>query len=255
MTNNFTISPEEILFQTKLSCQIPQITQQILTRHIITTEAAKAGIEVSTEELQQVADRIRLDEGLMDAPTTLSWLEQRMLSVDDFEQIATILVLTKKLSHHLFSDKIEPCFVANQLDYAGAILYEVILEDEDLVLELYCTICEGETTFPEVAHLYIENTELRRVGGYLGKRNRNQLDPAISAAVFAATPPQVLKPILTSRGFHLIFVEELIEPILDEELQREIMANLFDEWIQEKLDEFAVSYLSESARNSEKQSI
>jgi hypothetical protein len=246
MSNNFTISPEEILLQIKLSCQIPQVTQQILTRHIITTEATKARIEVSTEELQQVADRIRLDEGLMDAPVTLSWLEQRLLSVDDFEQIATILVLTKKLSHHLFSDKIEPFFVTNQLDYAGAILYEAILEDEDLVLELYCTICEGEQTFPEVAHVHIQNPELRRIGGYLGKRNRSQLDPAISAAVFAATPPQVLKPILTARGFHLIFVEELIQPLLDEQLQREIMTNMFDEWIQSRLDEFAVYYLSTS---------
>ncbi|MEQ9355725.1 MAG: peptidylprolyl isomerase [Coleofasciculus chthonoplastes F2-STO-03] len=51
---------------------------------------------------------------------------------------------------------------------------------------------------------------------------RKELKPEISAAVFAATPPQVLKPIVTSKGVHLIFVEEIIQPELNNKGSSEI---------------------------------
>jgi parvulin-like peptidyl-prolyl isomerase len=243
MPNNFTIAPEDILLQVKLSCQVLKITEEILSRHIIMTEASKVGIEASNKELQQAADRIRIDEDLRDASATLRWLEQQQLSVDDFEQIAMMRVLTKKLSHHLFLDKIESFFSMYQLDYAGAILYEVVVENGDLALELYYAVCTGEETFANIARRYSQDLELRRIGGYLGKRARKEMDPAISAAVFAATPPQVLKPILTARGFHLVFVEELVQPLLNEEIRLKILTHMFNEWLQEKLSGFTISYL------------
>jgi parvulin-like peptidyl-prolyl isomerase len=48
---------------------------------------------------------------------------------------------------------------------------------------------------------------------------RKELKPEISAAVFAAAPPQVLKPILSAKGLHLILVEEIIQPQLDDKLR------------------------------------
>ena len=69
---------------------------------------------------------------------------------------------------------------------------------------------------------------------------RQNLKPEISAAVFAASPPQLLKPILTSMGVHLILVEEIIQPQLDEELYNQIMSGLFSEWLQQELAEIQI---------------
>jgi len=46
------------------------------------------------------------------------------------------------------------------------------------------------------------------------------MKPEISAVVFAAKPPQVLKPIVTSKGVHLILVEEIIEQKLTDMLRK-----------------------------------
>ena len=116
-------------------------------------------------------------------------------------------------------------------------MYEVVLDDEDLAIELFYGIQEGEMSFYEVAHQYIQDTELRRKGGYRGIVRRKELKPEISAAVFAAKPPQVLKPIVTSSGVNLILVEEIIQPELDAKLGSQIMFNLFDEWLQQQIEQ------------------
>jgi parvulin-like peptidyl-prolyl isomerase len=62
------------------------------------------------------------------------------------------------------------------------------------------------------------------------------LKPEISAAVFAATPPQVLKPIVTSSGVHLILVEEIIESELDDKLHYQIFSDLFAGWLKQQIE-------------------
>ncbi|NEP43847.1 MAG: peptidylprolyl isomerase, partial [Okeania sp. SIO2H7] len=169
-----------------------------------------------------------------------TWLEKHGLSVEDLEESAYMGVISQKLVAHLFADKIEPYFYDNQLNYAGVVMYEVVLDDEDLAMELFYAIGEGEMSFHDVAHKYIEDKELRRQGGYRGVLSRKDLKPEISAAVFAATPPQVIKPIVTSKGVYLILVEEIIEPELDNKLGSQIVSELFDDWVKKQVESVAV---------------
>jgi parvulin-like peptidyl-prolyl isomerase len=240
MLQVITISQDDILHQIKLSCQIPAVTERIVTRKIIADAAAKAGIQVEAKELQQAADNIRLVNKLRSAEDTWAWLEKHCLSLDDFEEVAYTSLISGKLAKHLFEDKVESFFVEHQLDYAGVVMYEVILDDEDLAIELFYALQEDEMSFPEVAHQYIKDIELRRSGGYRGIRCRRELKPEISAAVFAATPPQVLKPIVTSKGVHLIWVEEIIQTQLDDRLRYQILSDLFVAWVKQQVEKVEV---------------
>ena len=235
MSQIINISPEKIIEQLKLSFQLPSVIQGIARRQIVLTATAKAGITVSPEEIQQAADDIRLANKLHKIEDTWLWLEQNGLTVEEFEESVRYQVLCNKLAQYLFADKVESFFVANQLDFTQAAIYEVFLDDEDLALELYYALSEGEITFPEVAHQYIKDPEKRRIGGYLGLVNRKQLKPEISAAVFAATPPKILKPIVTARGVRLVFVEEIIQPELDDKLRQQIIVDLFSIWIKQQM--------------------
>lgn len=236
MSQPITITNEDILHEVKVSCKIPEIVEQIITRKVIIAAAEEAAITVETEELQKAADLYRLTYKLNSAEETWKWLDKHSLSLDDFEEIIYNSVVSGKLSQHLFTNKIEPLFFEKQLDYVGVGMYEVILDDEDLAFELFYAIKEGEISFYDVAHKYIQDTELRRKCGYLGIVRRQDLKPEISAAVFAATPPQFLKPIVTSVGIHLIFVEEIIKPKLDEQLRQKIALDMFSEWLKQKTE-------------------
>ena len=224
-----TITKEDIFHQVQLSCKIPEMTEKIIERKIIISAAESAGIEVTKEELQIASDQMRAMSQLKDAQATWVWLEKYGLSLDDFEEIVYITLVSRKLINHLFGDRVEPYYYEHQLDYAGAIIYEIVLDDEDEAIELFYEIQEGEISFPEAAQQYIQDTELRRKGGYRGKVNRTDMKPEVSAAVFAANSSQLLKPIVTADGVYLVLVEEIIKPELDKKLHQKIMLDLYSE--------------------------
>ena len=58
-------------------------------------------------------------------------------------------------------------------------------------------------------------------------------------AIFAAKPPQLIKPVITAVGVHLIQVAEIIEPKLDERLHQQILIELFERWLAEKMIEIS----------------
>ncbi|MEM8717851.1 MAG: peptidylprolyl isomerase [Cyanobacteria bacterium P01_G01_bin.39] len=234
---SINIAIEDFLNYIKLSCKISTITEEVAKQKIIELSAKEAGINVEVSELQKAADNFRIDKQLYNTKDTWSWLEQHYLSLDDFEALVYANALTEKLAQYLFADQVDSWFYGHQLDYVAAVLYEVILEPEDLAMELFCSLQEREISFQEVARKYIQiqDLSLRRAGGYLGIVHRQDLQPEISAAVFEASPPQILKPIKTHKGNHLILVEEIIEPTLDDELRAQIISDLFATWLNEQI--------------------
>jgi parvulin-like peptidyl-prolyl isomerase len=229
------ISNRDLIYEAKIAGKIPELIQGILRHQIIDRHVREAGIEPTLAELQAAADQFRLLNKLESAEATNQWLEANFLSLDDFEYIVTQNLITDRLAQHLFGDRVEKFFYQNLLDYSAATIYEVILEDHNLAIEIFYSIQEGDLSFADVAHQYIPDPELRRRGGYLGKVGRKQLRPEISAAIFAAKPPQLIKPIITAVGVHLIQVEEIFQPQLDEQLHHQILTDLFDLWLAETI--------------------
>jgi len=240
MSDILKISNEDIIYHLKISCQIPSLLEAIATRKVITETSQKVGITVEISELQESADRLRLANRLIKAEETWEWLQKHYLSLDNFEEIAHLNILSTKLAHHLFADKVEPFFYAHQLNYSAAVTYEVILDDEDLALEIFYALQEGEISFQEIARQYIQNPEIRRAGGYQGIRKRSDFRPEIASLVFAANPPQILKPVITPKGVHIIIVEEIIEPELNEQMRVQILGDLFTNWLKDQVNKLEI---------------
>ncbi|MUG99614.1 peptidylprolyl isomerase [Scytonema sp. UIC 10036] len=236
MLNTLNISAEDIIRNIQLSCEIPEVLEAIAKQQIIAQTASEAGITVSEEELQQEGDNLRLEKKLVTAKDTWTWLKKHHLTLHDFEAIARNNVLSRKLAAHLFGKQVEKYFYEHYLDYVTTAIYEVILDDRDLALELFYALQEGEITFQEIARQYIQDPELRCAGGYKGIQTRKDLRPEIAAAVFAAKPPQTIKPIVTSKGVYLIWVEEIIQPELDENLHEKIRQELFSLWLKQQIE-------------------
>ncbi|MCP6761134.1 MAG: peptidylprolyl isomerase [Fischerella sp. CENA71] len=250
MSKELKISSVDILQQLKLSCQIPELVQAIANRKIVADAANQAGIKVETTELQKAADNLRVVNKLLKAEDTWAWLKKHHLAVEEFELLAETNLLSAKLANHLFADKVEPFFYENQLNYIAAAIYEVVLDDEDLALELFYALKEGEISFAEIARQYIQNPELRRAGGYIGVKTRSELRPEIAAAVFASNPPGVIKPIVTPKGVHLIWVEEIIQPQLNDLVRLKILSDLFANWLKQQSSTWNINVDLDSEYNS-----
>ncbi|MEL6162667.1 MAG: peptidylprolyl isomerase [Cyanobacteria bacterium J06628_3] len=238
--SNLSISATEIIHNLKITCQIPTVLDSIKKQKVIADSATEAGIVVDDEELQQEGDRLRFAKKLVKAAQTWNWLKKHHLTLDNFEELAYQNVLSQKLAHHLFDSKVEPLFYQNQLEYVAAVTYEIILDDWDLALELFFTVQQLEATFQEIAREYISDPDLRRNGGFMGTKRRTDFRPEIAAAVFAASPPGIIKPVTTPKGVHLIWVEEIIQPKLDEQLHEKIVMELFDSWLKQQMDQVEI---------------
>jgi parvulin-like peptidyl-prolyl isomerase len=240
MLKTITVTPQEIIHQLKISCLIPEIISGIISRKIITEKAQELSIKPTSIDLQQAADNIRLEGHLISAEDTFEWLKANHLSADDFEEIVLTSLFSNEVANQLFAKQVESYFFDHQLDYMAVILYEIILEDQDLAMELFYAIQEQEISFHDAAHKYISDPELRRQGGYRGVLRRKDLRPEILSAVFGAKPPEIIKPIVTSVGVHLIFVEEIIKQQLDDQLGQQICLDLFNKWINEEASSWEV---------------
>jgi parvulin-like peptidyl-prolyl isomerase len=240
MSQVIKISAKEVVHQVKLSRQVPAITDSISIQKVILKTAQEMCIQVQTEDVQKAADQFRLFHKLRGASETWLWLEKYSLSIDEFEELIYTEVIADKLAQKLFADRVEPFFLAHQADYAGAVLFEVVFENQDLARELFYAIQEDEISFHEIAYRHIADPELRRLGGYRGLVLRKEMKPEIATSVFSAAPPQILPLLATSQGVHLILVQELVQPRLDEAWKARILSDFFSEWLKEQIAEIQI---------------
>ncbi len=242
MSQSFSIAPADLIQQLKLSLQVPEVVQAFARRSIIATRAEQLGIHIEATELQTEADAFRLNHELTTAAETLSWLQKHQLSVDDFEDLIYADLLAIKLAQQLFGAQIEPYFLEHQAEYVKVSLYEIVLADGDLAIELFYTLQEQELPFEEVVRRYATDERSRQRRGYRGMICPAELPPKLAEAVFAVQPPQILQPIQLGTQFHLMLVEERIEPELDETMQKRILHDLFSGWLQEQIAISEVQY-------------
>lgn len=230
-----TVSNQDLLRQIKITGKIPELLHGIFQQRVLESSARELKLEISEEEIQKGADQFRMANRLDTVPATQRWLDDRQLSMEDFEQLIISNLLVPKIAQKMFFEQAAPYFYQHVLDYASAVIYEIVVTDENLAFELFHAIQEGDMTFGEAAKSYALELESQRRGGYVGNVMRQSMNPMISAAVFGAQAPEVLEPIMMGSQVHLILVEEVIKPILTPELQEQIMWKLFQGWLQEQI--------------------
>jgi parvulin-like peptidyl-prolyl isomerase len=238
MSPQLPFTDEEIISRISLDRLLPDICLAIASSKVVKKFTEKYGISTSVEELQVAADEFRNQMGLTRAADTIKWLENYGMSVDDFEKVIDEQVLNKRLAEYLFADKVEPFFYQNQLDFSGAYLSEILVTDRDLANEIFLAIREEEISFTDAARQYTNDVELGRKGGYLGFIKRRDMSPEISGAVFASKTGEILPPIATKQGFHMIAIEEISPPVLTSQLRNDILQNMYAEWLRSQAIEF-----------------
>jgi hypothetical protein len=240
---SLTISKADIIQQLRLTCKLPELIEQVATRKLIFATAEAQDIVTTTEELQLASDRMRLMFGLKDAEITWAWMKANHLSLDDFEEFVQMTLLSTKISEKLFTEQVEAWFAENQINYMAAVLYEVVIDNEDTAWELYYALKDQEITFFEVAQQYVKDKELRRMGGYKGAVQRKSMKVEIAPMVFGAVNGQLLKPVITSQGYHLIYVDEILQPMLDDQTRHQVYADMLQDWSRKCLETIDVNIL------------
>jgi parvulin-like peptidyl-prolyl isomerase len=230
------IELEEIVNFLKSEMNLKEVCQKILFQKLICQVAQRRGIIVTTEEIEAEADRQRREKRLEKATDTLSWLTDQLISLHDWEVGIRNRILSQKLAQTLFAKEVESFFLQNRLSFEQVLLYQIIVDSEKLAQELYYQIEEREISFYHAAHLYDIDDNRRKNCGYEGKIYRWAIQADIAAIIFTTIPKQLIGPLKTDQGYHLLMVEELIPAELSPERYQEILNNMFQQWLAAELD-------------------
>lgn len=233
--SGISIEPERVLSFLKQNLQLKDVCQRILYQTIIQQAAEERGITVTPEEIQDDANRQRCELRLEKAADTLAWLADQRIAPEDWETGIRDRLLSKKLAEHLFAKEIEKKLSQNKLDFDQVLLYQIIFSDEKLAQEIFYQLEEQEISFYEAAHLYDIDDRRRNQCGCEGKLYRRNLQPDIAAVVFEAKLREVMGPLKTVQGYHLLRVEEFISAELTPQRYQELLDKMFQEWLDAEL--------------------
>lgn len=226
----------EIINFLEKTLRYKEVRQSVLYQRVIERAANTRNIRVDPDEIQAEAEQFRRDNRLERSADTLAWLADQQITADIWEAGIRDRLLAQKLAESLFGREAEPFFAQNRLDFEQVVLYQIIVPYEQLAMELFYEIEESEISFYEAAHLYDISQTRRRHCGYEGVLYRWSVQPAIAPTVFAATPGQVVRPIQTDQGHHILLIEEFITAELTSEIRQQIINRLFQEWLQAELN-------------------
>jgi parvulin-like peptidyl-prolyl isomerase len=234
--SNTSTEQGEVVNFLKREIQLKEVYQRILYQRVINQAAQERGLTVTPEEIQAEANQLRREKRLEKASDTLAWLADQMITADDWEAGICDRLMAKKLAQFLFAKEAEKFFAQNKLDFDQILLYQIIVPYERLAHEIFYQIEEQEISFYEAAHLYDIDERRRQQCGYEGKLYRWSLKPDFAAVVFSAQLGEVIGPLTTEQGYHLLLVEEFIPAELTPERYQDIIDRMFKDWLTSELN-------------------
>ncbi|GAP99361.1 peptidylprolyl isomerase [Leptolyngbya sp. NIES-2104] len=235
MSEDATITPDDFVIQLKKNLQFRSVFEQILFQQIVDRVAEDRSLTITPDEIQAEADQFRATRRLERAADTYRWLEEERITAEEWETGIRDRLLTNKVKEALFGAEVERIFTENRVNFDQAVIYQTVVPYGQLAQELFYQIEEREISFFEAAHLYDIDAKRRHHCGFEGKLYRWSLHPEMAAVVFGASSGELLRPLQMGEHHHLILVEELIMAELSDEIQSEILDQLFQEWLRDEL--------------------
>jgi parvulin-like peptidyl-prolyl isomerase len=175
---------------------------------IILEFSERLGITVSDEEIQAAADAFRYRYKLLNASQTHSWLTKQKTTSKDWAEGIKMSLLTKKLEEYLFGEQVDGHYLNNREVYKRAAFSQILLSNETEAQQVAKELKEGKASFNAVALERSIGLSSRANAGFVGVRFFNELRPEIAQAMTEAKEGEVIGPIQTKLGYHIVRIEK-----------------------------------------------
>ena len=224
----------DIIAYLRQSCKMAEIATLTERNSLILKVCENLGITVPDEELQTAGNTFRMENRLLEANATLAWLSQQRITVEDWTQGIRVTLLTKKLKEHLFGEAVDNHYLQNRNDYKRVAFSQILASNLEDALKVIRAIREENASFCVLALEYSKVKQAKENGGFIGDRFLTELMPEIAKAVSEAKEGEVLAPIQTKFGYHVLKIEKWFPVELNESIRERIMDSLFQAWLQNK---------------------
>lgn len=223
----------DIIAYLRRSYKIAEIATLAERDALILDTCVKLNITISEQELQAAGDKFRSEYNLLGAKETMAWLSQQRISVENWSESIRVRLLEKKLKEQLFSEGLDTHYLNNRNSYKRAAISQILVSDLTTAMTIVRLLREENASFCALALEYSKGRQSKENGGFLGIRFLAELMPEMLHSVSEAKEGEVLEPIATKLGYHIIKVEKWLPVELDESLREQLLESAFQLWLQD----------------------
>jgi len=236
------VTTEDFVKLLKFTGRFDDLIEDIVKDKVGVHAARKQGITVTIDEVQERADQLRRVRGLHRAADMNRYLEHTGLTLDDFEQLVTEMLLLEKVGEEVGSDKaVEEYYGLNSPKFDSIIVSHIVLDSEGKAKEIMAILEDDPESFEALAKEH-SISDTGEDGGYIGKVLRGSLQTEVESKVFSAAEGDLLGPFPSDDGacFEIFTVNAKVASTLDEETTEEVRRLIRDEWIAARAKEHII---------------
>jgi parvulin-like peptidyl-prolyl isomerase len=229
-----------------------QILTQLIQSHLLRQGAEELGVEVTDADVAAKREEIIEEVGGQDAFDDI--VEQNNLTDDDVNDQLRDLTLQERIEEELAGGvevteaEVSEFYEQNrEMRYGeSASARHILTESEEEAQDALTRIEEGED-FGDVAEEVSTDEGSAVQGGDLGEFTRDRMVPEFAEAVFNAEVGEVVGPVESEFGFHVIEVTDRQDGPALEDVSDEIR----DELAEQRRGEAVQSWLAEQQQQAE----
>jgi parvulin-like peptidyl-prolyl isomerase len=228
----YSATNEDIISYLCRSHQIAEIAAMAERDALVLSMCEQLDITVSDEELQAAGNVFRTKNKLLGASETLAWLQQQRITVEDWSDGIKIALLTNKLKEHLFGDAVDAHYIDNRNDYKRVAISQILVSDLPTAFKLAHELRVENASFCALALSNSQGIKSQQNGGFVGISFVSELMPEIAQAIAKSNVNEIIGPIQTRLGYHIIRIEKWFPVELHELVREQIIESFFKSWLQ-----------------------
>lgn len=213
------------------SAKFAEIAAAAEREALILATCEQLGITVSDEEWQAAGDVFRQEHKLWGVEETMAWLDWQRISTEEWSQGIRVGLLENKLKEHLFGANVDASYITNRDQYRRVALSQILVVDLTTAWNVVQMLREGHTSFCAVALEHSKGKLSHQNGGFVGVRYLVELMPEVAEAISNAKEGEIIGPIQSNVGFHILKVEKWFPVQLNQAVREQILDSLFEVWL------------------------
>lgn len=225
-----TITAEEIIPLLANYQLLPQLLRELII------DEAIAPFSCTPEETAEACQRFYEQNKLATEEAQQAWLEAQGMQVEQLAAIATRSLRIQKFKQATWENKLEAYFLKRKAQLDRVIYSLVRVKELGIANELYFRLQAEEQSFADLAREYSQGPEAQ-TGGLIGPVEMSTPHPSLARMLAASQPGQLLPPTRIGEWIVVVRLEKLIPTQLDDTTRRQLLDELFNNWMQEQLSQ------------------
>lgn len=224
---------DQVLAYLRRSYQFAQAAIAAEQDEVVRSICEQLDITVSDEEWQAAGDAFRMEHKLLSPAATIDWLDQQRISVEAWSEGIKVQLLTDKLKDRLFGAIVDSHYFGDRDRHRRVALSQILVVDLATALTLVRQLRDENLSFCALALEYSKGKQSQTNGGFVGVRLFAELMPEIVDAIKSANEGEVVGPVQTKLGYHILKIEKWYPIELSETMRKQLIDVLFQAWMQE----------------------